>query len=379
MPITLAQYLAKRMALKKGKWSPEEDQKLTAYISRHGICNWNEMPKAAGLPRSGKSCRLRWINYLRPNIKHGNFSKKEEDTIYKLHEMLGNRWSAIAARLPGRTDNDIKNYWNCNLKRRLRNAASATKLERVQSTYGVQPKMKKHLSEGTGSISTVPKALIAESSKEIPNSSSSNLVNGIDKNQALGQSTNVVLSTVSENFETLHGQSFSTEGLHIMEDHWETLYPFPSYNDLFGYFPLLSYENQAIEQEHIDLSGDLQFQSHCGQPFPLEGLHIVEDNKAITNQIWHEEPVYSYYNYCSDLFEYPLLWFDEYQVMTQENSKPSELSGEIIQSLWEQPCPMIEDLYITADKKGLEGPVHPYDSGTRNNFEDCPACYNNIQ
>ncbi|XP_057985477.1 transcription factor MYB4-like [Hevea brasiliensis] len=321
------------MALKKGKWSPEEDQKLTAYISRHGICNWNEMPKAAGLPRSGKSCRLRWINYLRPNIKHGNFSKKEEDTIYKLHEMLGNRWSAIAARLPGRTDNDIKNYWNCNLKRRLRNAASATKLERVQSTYGVQPKMKKHLSEGTGSISTVPKALIAESSKEIPNSSSSNLVNGIDKNQALGQSTNVVLSTVSENFETLHGQSFSTEGLHIMEDHWETLYPFPSYNDLFGYFPLLSYENQAIEQEHIDLSGDLQ------------------------NQIWHEEPVYSYYNYCSDLFEYPLLWFDEYQ----------------------QPCPMIEDLYITADKKGLEGPVHPYDSGTRNNFEDCPACYNNIQ
>ncbi|XP_039027630.1 trichome differentiation protein GL1-like [Hibiscus syriacus] len=59
------------------------------------------------------------MNYLRPNIRHGNFTREEEETIIKLQKELGNRWSAIAARLPHRTDNDIKNYWNTFLKKRV--------------------------------------------------------------------------------------------------------------------------------------------------------------------------------------------------------------------------------------------------------------------
>lgn len=108
-----------KMGLKKGPWTPEEDKKLLAYIEEHGHGNWRALPTKAGLQRCGKSCRLRWTNYLRPDIKRGKFSLQEEQTIIQLHALLGNRWSAIATHLPKRTDNEIKNYWNTHLKKRL--------------------------------------------------------------------------------------------------------------------------------------------------------------------------------------------------------------------------------------------------------------------
>lgn len=74
----------------------------------------------SGLLRCGKSCRLRWMNYLRPDIKRGNITPEEDDLIIRMHSLLGNRWSLIAGRLPGRTDNEIKNYWNTHLSKRLK-------------------------------------------------------------------------------------------------------------------------------------------------------------------------------------------------------------------------------------------------------------------
>ncbi|EOA21094.1 hypothetical protein CARUB_v10001433mg [Capsella rubella] len=108
-----------KLGLKKGPWTPEEDQKLLAYIEEHGHGSWRSLPEKAGLHRCGKSCRLRWTNYLRPDIKRGKFNLQEEQTIIQLHALLGNRWSAIATHLPKRTDNEIKNYWNTHLKKRL--------------------------------------------------------------------------------------------------------------------------------------------------------------------------------------------------------------------------------------------------------------------
>ncbi|KAL0431730.1 UNVERIFIED_CONTAM: Transcription factor [Sesamum radiatum] len=108
-----------KIGVKKGPWTPEEDEKLLAYIQQHGHGSWRALPPKAGLQRCGKSCRLRWTNYLRPDIKRGKFSFQEEQTIIQLHALLGNRWSAIATHLPKRTDNEIKNYWNTHLKKRL--------------------------------------------------------------------------------------------------------------------------------------------------------------------------------------------------------------------------------------------------------------------
>ncbi|EOA31205.1 hypothetical protein CARUB_v10014371mg [Capsella rubella] len=105
--------------MNKGAWTKEEDERLVSYIKSHGEGCWRSLPRAAGLLRCGKSCRLRWINYLRPDLKRGNFTRDEDELIIKLHSLLGNKWSLIAARLPGRTDNEIKNYWNTHIKRKL--------------------------------------------------------------------------------------------------------------------------------------------------------------------------------------------------------------------------------------------------------------------
>ncbi|XP_050226794.1 transcription factor RAX3-like [Mercurialis annua] len=106
--------------VKKGPWSPQEDDALKSYIDKHGTGgNWIALPPKIGLKRCGKSCRLRWLNYLRPNLKHGGFSEEEDSIICSLYISIGSRWSIIAAQLPGRTDNDIKNYWNTRLKKKL--------------------------------------------------------------------------------------------------------------------------------------------------------------------------------------------------------------------------------------------------------------------
>nr|UOI39523.1 R2R3 MYB transcription factor [Betula platyphylla] len=125
--------------LNRGAWTTQEDKILREYIRIHGEGKWRNLPKRAGLKRCGKSCRLRWLNYLRPDIKRGNISPDEEELIIRLHKLLGNRWSLIAGRLPGRTDNEIKNYWNTNLGRRVQDQQSNESNSKPAMTVSSSP------------------------------------------------------------------------------------------------------------------------------------------------------------------------------------------------------------------------------------------------
>ncbi|GAV57880.1 Myb_DNA-binding domain-containing protein [Cephalotus follicularis] len=103
---------------RKGPWTEQEDILLVNFVHLFGDRRWDFIAKVSGLNRTGKSCRLRWVNYLHPGLKRGKMTPQEERLVLELHSKWGNRWSRIARKLPGRTDNEIKNYWRTHMRKK---------------------------------------------------------------------------------------------------------------------------------------------------------------------------------------------------------------------------------------------------------------------
>ncbi|KAK9927606.1 hypothetical protein M0R45_024782 [Rubus argutus] len=185
-----------KRVMNKGAWTAEEDRRLSEYIEIHGAKRWKTVASIAGLNRCGKSCRLRWLNYLRPNIKRGNISDDEEDLILRLHKLLGNRWSLIAGRLPGRTDNEIKNYWNSHLSKKI-------KQKKEKSTLAATPQE----TSTTSTTTTTP-----------PSSQKAALNDGNSALADKDEEERVKLGTSSDgNFDVNEFFDFSTEGSYGLE------------------------------------------------------------------------------------------------------------------------------------------------------------------
>ncbi|TKW28685.1 hypothetical protein SEVIR_3G345000v4 [Setaria viridis] len=156
-----------REETRKGPWTEQEDLQLVCTVRLFGERRWDFIAKVSGLNRTGKSCRLRWVNYLHPGLKRGRMSPNEERLILELHARWGNRWSRIARRLPGRTDNEIKNYWRTHMrkkaqerKRNMSPSSSSSSLTYqscypdTPSTVGVEGQ---ELHGGSGCITSIMK------------------------------------------------------------------------------------------------------------------------------------------------------------------------------------------------------------------------------
>ncbi|XWS60952.1 hypothetical protein CRYUN_Cryun07bG0083300 [Craigia yunnanensis] len=190
--------------LRRGPWTMEEDSLLTNYIARHVEGRWNLVAKRAGLRRTGKSCRLRWLNYLKPDVKHGNLTPQEQFLILELHSKWGNRWSKIAQHLPGRTDNEIKNYWRTRVQKQARHLkidANSTAFQNV-IRYFWMPRLLQKM-EGSSSFSS----MISENSTVPPLDQTSQYQALTTVQEVPGQGP----GNLSEAVKSLHQQAMLSE------------------------------------------------------------------------------------------------------------------------------------------------------------------------
>ncbi|KAL8026030.1 hypothetical protein ABFX02_14G002400 [Erythranthe guttata] len=230
--------------VRRGPWTVEEDLTLINYIARHGEGRWNSLARCAGLKRTGKSCRLRWLNYLRPDVRRGNITLEEQLLILELHSRWGNRWSKIAQHLPGRTDNEIKNYWRTRVQKHAKQLKCDVNSKQFKDTmrYLWMPRLVERIQSQAQANNT-----------SLPSSSSSTTTT--DQNIPHHQQPNISAATVHTNYTPENSSdSFGTPASDLTADHCYNNYPINHHQH--------QQQGHNINQEYYPVANNIDADNH---------------------------------------------------------------------------------------------------------------------
>ncbi|XP_042414866.1 MYB-like transcription factor EOBII [Zingiber officinale] len=266
--------------VRKGPWTMEEDLILINYISNHGEGVWNNIARSAGLKRTGKSCRLRWLNYLRPDVRRGNITPEEQQLIMELHARWGNRWSKIARQLPGRTDNEIKNFWRTRVQKKLKQCESFV------------------------SLKNNPVIIDDASTSALRVDTAGNVSSGVHQvcdDNIIGGDRHHADDMVSEGFSTESSDNFWS-----LEDFW-TMKTLSFYNEI-------SFDEVVADRElniqHLQILFD-------------NSVHVIHEINRIVNNHWRGDSM----SYTSTPAPTRELWWSEFREQYDELEAAQRCSG----------------------------------------------------
>lgn len=97
-------------------WTKEEDKRLTDIMKKYkNARDWEPIAKEHNRGRTAKECHERWIRYLKPGVRKGQWTDHEDAIVMEVvensTEQPFTRWSDLAQRLPGRVGKQIRDRW----------------------------------------------------------------------------------------------------------------------------------------------------------------------------------------------------------------------------------------------------------------------------